>query len=102
MKLIEQKLNCPYYNVTVATPVKFEDTSIPILITNDPVVKAGEGFKTLSKIIVTLDIAEAVKVELLIINVLVPLSDTERMFVTIASFIMIVLILGSFELSSTY
>jgi hypothetical protein len=54
---------------------------------NDPVVIAGEGFNTLLRIIVTLEIAELVKIALLIINVWVPLKVREILLLTVTSFI---------------
>jgi len=99
---IEQNENKPYYKVTVATPVKLEDKSLPIFITNVPVVMAGEGFSTLSNIIVTVAIAEAVVIALLMTKVYKPLKDTEILWVTSALLIINELTEGSCELLSTY
>lgn len=64
--MIPHEVKIPFYNVTVASPDTLEDTSMPIYITKDPVVIAGEGLSTLSTSIVTLAIAEAVGIAPLI------------------------------------
>jgi hypothetical protein len=62
---------------------------------------AGEGFNTLSNIIVRLEIAKFVWITLLMTNVCFPLKDKEILFVTITSFIKSIFIVGRAELLST-